>query len=90
MTTNTNMKENNTYPNTPVNKQTELEAVRQKAIQTFEQEWNGMSHLDYNIEIRETTECWVVYFEDKILLPGNHAIVSIDKKTGEATYMAGE
>lgn len=61
-----------------------------KAIAKFHEENGSGSHQDYDISVSEETEEWLVYFDGKMKLPGNHAYVVINKRTGEITYMAGE
>ncbi len=59
------------------------------AIERFDAEKGSGSHLNYDMSLRETTEGWTVYFDGKVKLPGNHAHVVINKRTGEISYMAG-
>ena len=62
----------------------------EKAIIKFD-EINGIqAHKEYNISVTETTDEWNVYFDGKVKLPGNHALVIIDNNTGEVEYFKGE
>lgn len=66
------------------------EKVINEAIAKCDEEKGSGSHQDYDISVSETTEEWLVYFDGKLKLPGNHAHVVINKRTGEITYMPGE
>ena len=63
------------------------ESARQTAIQKFI-EVRGRDQLqNYNTSVKEKPEEWVVFFDGKIPMPGNHAMVVIDKAKGEVRYV---
>jgi hypothetical protein len=63
--------------------------VIKQAIDVFDQN-NSQGHSKYSIKLSEKDFEWVVIFEGKIPYPGNHALVIIDKETGQATYHPGQ
>ncbi len=63
--------------------------IIQQAIEEFDKV-NGLdSHKEYVISLKEDPDEWTVFF-DKELLPGDHALVWINKHTKKAEYMPGE
>jgi predicted transcriptional regulator len=76
------------------------EKARQIAIQKFDEE----SKLELNIRqeyeittVREEPDEWVIHFERKVQtsggkvgVPDGHALVTVNKTTGEATYAQGQ
>ena len=67
------------------------EAVRQIAIKKFDEVQGVNAHLQYNITVREFSdrEDWTVFFDGKVLMPGNHATVLVNKTTGATRYIPG-
>lgn len=61
----------------------------QKAIIVFNDN-NDKSHKEYDINVKEDGDLWIVHFDGKTKLPGNHSMVTINKKTGEALYYPGQ
>ena len=66
------------------------ESVRQLAIQKFDEVRGQDKHLEYKITVKEKPEEWIIFFDGKVPMPGNHALVYIDKGTGTIKYAPGE
>jgi len=72
------------------------EVARRIAIKKFDEVQGVDAHLRYNITVREfpdrfpDREDWTVFFKGKVPLPGNHALVWVNKTTGAARFMAGQ
>ena len=60
-------------------------SARLIAIQKFNESGGRGHHLKYKITVKEESEKWIVFFTSKSLMPiiGDHAMVWIDKTTGE-------
>jgi len=61
----------------------------QQAIAMFNKN-NDEGHEQYNIEVEDDGNIWIVYFDGKSQIPGDHATVTINKETGETLYYPGE
>lgn len=78
---------------TPAKRESKEEShkhVINKAIAMFDEENGLQGHEKYDISVRETAEKWSIDFDGKTMLPGDHALVTINKRTGEMEYFQGE
>ena len=51
---------------------------------------HGANHTGYNIKTLEEADEWVIYFDAKTQIIGDHAVVTIEKETGGIQYYPGE
>lgn len=68
----------------------DMDKIRLLAIQRFDEENGSNSHEKYEISIRETPDRWVVYFNGKSQLPGDHMMIAQDRQTGKLEYYQGQ